>query len=289
MYKGFIKSCLMLIVVMAFFFWAAAANCAQVTLQWNSVAEADGYKVYYGPESGDYTSSQDVASQTDCSLSLDPGTYYFAVTAYNSYGESGYSDEISCKLAADLNPNCLSAKLKATSKLCSAYTKCYMKTMKGSVLNLEGCVSEAEEKFVSAWDKAESVSGAAGLNCSTAAATYIGDILFNGFGDLYLQISDQLDLEDKKATILGQSLLKAAGQWHRDILNAQSAYFKAMSADKLERAIEKADARFVKSWDKAVIKARKSGVLLSGLSIGGAQDIIGSNAVMSSIASEMGY
>lgn len=285
--KGLIKSCLTLIFVMASFFWAAAANSAQVTLQWNSVTEADGYKVYYGPESGNYASSQDVANQTDCSLSLGPGTYYFAVTAYNSYGESGYSDEISCKVASDLNPNCLSAKLKATSKVCSAYTKCYMKAMKGSVLNLEDCVSAAEDKFTSAWEKAE--SDAAGLNCSTAAATYIGDILFNGFGDLYLQISDQLDLEDKKATILGQSLLKAAGQWYRDILNAQSAHFKALNADKLESAIEKADAKFVKSWDKAVIKAQKSGLLLSGLSIGGAQDIIGSDAVVSSIASEMGY
>ena len=75
-------------------FFTALAHSADVTLQWNSVEEADGYKVYYGTASETYSSPDDVGDQTSHTLSLDPGTYYFAVTAYNNYGESGYSDEV---------------------------------------------------------------------------------------------------------------------------------------------------------------------------------------------------
>ncbi len=77
------------------------AHSAQVTLSWHSVAEADGYKIYYGSESGTYQAPNDVGAQTTYSLSLDPGTYYFAVSAYNNYGESGYSEEVPCTISSD--------------------------------------------------------------------------------------------------------------------------------------------------------------------------------------------
>ena len=73
---------------------AEYSNAADVTLQWNSVAEADGYKVYYGNASRTYQPPEDAGNQTTHMISLDPGTYYFAVTAYNNYGESGYSVEV---------------------------------------------------------------------------------------------------------------------------------------------------------------------------------------------------
>ena len=82
------------IFVLALAFYTALAYSAEVTLQWNSVAEADGYKVYHGTASETYLSPSDVGSQTSHTLSLDPGNYYFAVTAYNNYGESGYSAEV---------------------------------------------------------------------------------------------------------------------------------------------------------------------------------------------------
>lgn len=72
---------------------ASSVLSAEVTLQWNSVAEADGYKVYYGTASRSYQAPEDVGNQTTHTFTLDPGTYYFSVTAYNDYGESGYSEE----------------------------------------------------------------------------------------------------------------------------------------------------------------------------------------------------
>jgi len=71
------------------------AQAAEVTLQWSAVADADGYKVYYGTESRMYGTPEDVVGNvTSYTPTLDPGTYYFALTAYNAYGESGYSEEL---------------------------------------------------------------------------------------------------------------------------------------------------------------------------------------------------
>ena len=55
-----------------------------------------GFKVYYGTASRTYTNIIDVQNATSYSInSLSPGTYYFAITAYDSYGiESDFSIEL---------------------------------------------------------------------------------------------------------------------------------------------------------------------------------------------------
>jgi len=128
-----------------------AVLAADVTLQWNKVAEADGYKIYWGTDSrflvccsGDlvpgphYESEATIAIGTTARLDVnpDPGvtymqivtvdqptvvtspldvldvdtgmliineadTYYFAVTAYNSYGESEYSEEVNAPISGN--------------------------------------------------------------------------------------------------------------------------------------------------------------------------------------------
>jgi hypothetical protein len=69
-----------------------------VTLQWDSNPEADvvGYKVYYGTSSRTYSSPIPLGLQTTYTVSgLAAGTYYFAVTAFNSGGlESAFSNEV---------------------------------------------------------------------------------------------------------------------------------------------------------------------------------------------------
>lgn len=71
------------------------AQAADVTLRWNTVAEAEGYKLYYGTASGVYLEPDIIEGQaTDIyTLTLGPGTYYFALKAYNDYGDSGFSEE----------------------------------------------------------------------------------------------------------------------------------------------------------------------------------------------------
>jgi len=69
------------------------------TLTWNAVSDPSlsGYKVYIGTASGTYTKIIPVGNTTFYTIdSLTTGTtYFFAVTAYNSAGESSPSNEVS--------------------------------------------------------------------------------------------------------------------------------------------------------------------------------------------------
>lgn len=72
---------------------------ASKTLSWTAVPEPSvlGYKLYYGTTSGQYDSHVDVGPEVSYTLNgLASGTtYYFAVSAYNSGGESALSSEVS--------------------------------------------------------------------------------------------------------------------------------------------------------------------------------------------------
>lgn len=74
-----------------------------VTLAWDANTETDiaGYKVYWGKVSRTYTNTpvptvSQSAAPTFTTPALANGTWYFAVTAYNTAGlESVYSNEVS--------------------------------------------------------------------------------------------------------------------------------------------------------------------------------------------------
>ncbi len=72
-----------------------------VTLAWDGVSDATGYKIHYGNSSGPpYPNVIDVGNVTTYSvLNLSPGTYYFAVTAYDASRVSSFSNEVSVILA----------------------------------------------------------------------------------------------------------------------------------------------------------------------------------------------
>ncbi len=78
--------------------WAFTGH--KVTLEWDPVTDAglSGYILYWGTTSGIHNQSQNIGKQTSGTVSnLTEGiTYYFVVTAYNSYGlESEPSNEVS--------------------------------------------------------------------------------------------------------------------------------------------------------------------------------------------------
>jgi hypothetical protein len=67
-------------------------------MAWDPVEDATGYRIYVGPESGQYESFVDVGSATEAEITGldDCTTYYASVKAYNSQGESAeFSEEIS--------------------------------------------------------------------------------------------------------------------------------------------------------------------------------------------------
>src|SRR6266550_966200 len=80
--------------------WASQLHAAQnITLKWdpNPAPNLAGYRLYYGTNSGVYTQEIDVGNMTAALISnLKEGrTYFFAVTAFNTAGESLPSNEVS--------------------------------------------------------------------------------------------------------------------------------------------------------------------------------------------------
>jgi len=72
-------------------------SAGDVNLSWDTSANASGYRVHRGTVSGNYSSSSDEGNTTSTTIPglADCTTWYFAVTAYNTAGESGYSAEVS--------------------------------------------------------------------------------------------------------------------------------------------------------------------------------------------------
>jgi len=72
------------------------AFSAEVTLRWDPSNQTAGYKLHYGYESGSYEFVEDVGPDLQHSVAdlNDNQTYYFAVSAYNEFGESALSTEL---------------------------------------------------------------------------------------------------------------------------------------------------------------------------------------------------
>mgnify|MGYP000008795147 CR=1 FL=1 len=92
-------------------FLAGAGQAATVTLAWDPNTESDlaGYKLYYGNSprtQAPYTQTVVINDKaaTTWQITLEPGGYYFALTAYDASGnESGYSAEVSAEVSP-INP-----------------------------------------------------------------------------------------------------------------------------------------------------------------------------------------
>lgn len=67
-----------------------------VTLQWDGVPQATGYKLHLGTNSGEpYTNVINVGNVLEYTISVPDEKTYIAATAYDQYGrESDYSNEV---------------------------------------------------------------------------------------------------------------------------------------------------------------------------------------------------
>lgn len=93
----FVKTAYSIAIWAVFLFLSiATAHAASVTLGWNVVTNATGYKLSYGSASQTYTTTVDVVGATSRTITglTEGSTYYFAVKAYNATAESAYSTEL---------------------------------------------------------------------------------------------------------------------------------------------------------------------------------------------------
>ena len=94
---------LVLLVFSIFIFFSPNAHADQVTLAWDASSGADGYRLFYrqNGQSYDYSSPAWEGSDSICIIDLDSeATYYLVVRAYNAYGESGDSREVSITIGS---------------------------------------------------------------------------------------------------------------------------------------------------------------------------------------------
>src|SRR5207247_1053443 len=105
---GFSTPFAILAVVLGLSAFAGISFAGDVNLAWNASTGAAGYKVHFGTASGVYGTPVDVGIKTTYTVTgLAAGTYYFAVTAYNSSGvQSGFSNEATLAVTggADTTP-----------------------------------------------------------------------------------------------------------------------------------------------------------------------------------------
>jgi hypothetical protein len=79
--------------------WAGQPE-RRIILAWDaSTTPGVSYRLYYGEASGQYTVALETGLARTASVSgLKPGqVYYFAATASNHVGESGFSNEVSAR------------------------------------------------------------------------------------------------------------------------------------------------------------------------------------------------
>ena len=100
---------LIMIVILILMSAENRAGAASVDLSWNASTATNvvNYNVYYGTNTGDYTSKLVVGNQTAAMISgLTPGvTYYFSATANDASGtESDFSGEITYSVPALVTP-----------------------------------------------------------------------------------------------------------------------------------------------------------------------------------------
>jgi hypothetical protein len=96
-FRKFVSSTRILLLFVFVCLVVNISHAAEISITWNSVAAADGYNIYYGHNSRSYDFVIDVGQSLQYTADdLDQDTvYYFAVTAYNEWGESAFSEEIS--------------------------------------------------------------------------------------------------------------------------------------------------------------------------------------------------
>ncbi|MEW6001251.1 MAG: Ser-Thr-rich GPI-anchored membrane family protein [Nitrospirota bacterium] len=101
-----IEAIFFILLIISIFLNPSSLFAGVATLSWDPPAtntdgspltDLEGYKVYYGTSSGNYSQRIDVGNVTTYTVSnLNDGTYYFAVTVHDTSGnESDYSNEVS--------------------------------------------------------------------------------------------------------------------------------------------------------------------------------------------------
>lgn len=174
--------------------FAYPAVAGQASLAWNASASTTvtGYKVHYGTASASYSTHLDVGSALSATVpNLAAGaTYYFAVTAYNSAGESGYSNEASATIPVAVAAPVAAFNASATSgpaPLASTFTSTSTGSISSYAWNFgdgtTGTGASASKTYNTAgtYTVTLTVTGTGGSNSATKTVTVTAPVLAADF------------------------------------------------------------------------------------------------------------
>ncbi len=182
-------------------------------------------------------------------------------------GGPGGGEDFSLRLSLDEvidAPKCIGKKLKTSAKLCKAYMRVYAKHMKKPNSDLRNSLGKAEWKFLKGWDKAEKKAQRNDTDCSTAADSAVEDNIFDSLENIYNQINDGINQNDKDSLKYGSRLVKTVGKKCKSLFKAEYKNAKKPDEEKKTARLIKADEKFEKRWVKYTAKANKKQVIYTG-------------------------
>ena len=147
--------------LLALFIFCPVTYAADVTLAWDpNPTTPDGYRLYYGTASGNYTESIDVGNVTQYTLTdlSETVTYFIVARAYNDSGESGNSNEVSWTYDV---PDTVAPSVNVSGP----------STTSSSVITLSGTASDNEAVTEVTWSNNRGGSGTAQGTATWTAAS----------------------------------------------------------------------------------------------------------------------
>lgn len=173
---------------------------------------------------------------------------------------------------ADPLATCQKAKLKAVSKAAKGTFTCKGSDLKNNAVQLgtfdDVCLSEVDEKFPTAWDKAIAKAAKKGVSCFNApssasvglgveaAAQSASAAVGAGFAP-----ADDANPDAVKAY---NSLMKAAETYLGKTMSAEATHAAKPDPVKLAAARQKALGKLESQFEKQTAKAAKKGIVYSG-------------------------
>ncbi len=145
-----------------------------VTATWDTMATATGYTLSYGTQSHQYTTTASTTAPT-WSATLQPGTYFFAVQALNSFGASAYSAEVAFTVQGTVTGSPLVAHLAHASSHTQGFTTAPLNTTGATLLvahvsDGDGS-SQVSDSLGNAWKRAAGPFGLGPVSTIWTVAT----------------------------------------------------------------------------------------------------------------------
>ena len=155
---------------------------------------------------------------------------------------------------------CASVKLEAAAKRCDQALKAWSvwaKTQKDPQKRID----QADRAFDSKWASAEDAAAKSDVDCTemTLSDTGMKALMDTAIEDIATEVTDGLDLGERKEGTCGSKILKSAATMCQKLLRAESRYINDPSRDldgaRRDATQAKASDQFSHQWDRTTRKA----------------------------------